>query len=472
MATRRPAIRIFAPLLALAASCSSAAGVSGGPAGELRALTGTHTRVVWVQHDGTDPRADGENLLLMGLDTDDGRGERVIGQPQSWVKPQLTSDGQRIVVSTRPVPGPPEVIVLNWDGSGRRKVADGFALDVWRDAADGTEWVYVGSENVDYDFANVTRVALDAPDRRELVWDKTLVGMDTFQVAPDGRHAGGLWPWPEAGVATLPNAALSLLGQGCWTGLTHARGPLFWYFDGAHRNLTLVDVDAAHRWVVNINNPPGFDGAEVYHPRWSNHPRFLVMTGPYNQGGDNQARTGGPQTEVYVGRFSQDFSTVEAWARATTNDRGDSLPDVWMDLNGTPHAMVPSGPIGPPGARAGVTTGAGTPADAGRLVVNVRLTRPGPVPTPESILPYRNALVVNEYEVMDVVEGSYPESTILIAQWAIRDGRTLPDARKLAGTAYTLTVNRYDAHPELEGERLISDRETSGRPLYYDVRID
>jgi predicted small lipoprotein YifL len=51
--------------------------LSGLPA-DVRALTGAHTRVVWVQSDGTDPRAQGEELVLMGLDTDDGLGERVI----------------------------------------------------------------------------------------------------------------------------------------------------------------------------------------------------------------------------------------------------------------------------------------------------------------------------------------------------------------------------------------------------------
>jgi hypothetical protein len=54
----------------------------------------------------------------------------------------------------------------------------------------------------------------------------------------------------------------------------------------------------------------------------------------------------------------------------------------------------------------------------------------------------------------------------------IRDSRLLPGARRLAGAAFTLTIDRYDAHPELEGERLISDRETSGLPLYYDRRVD
>ena len=43
-----------------------------GPSGEVRNLTGAHTRVVWVQQDGTDPLAAGDNLVLMGFDTEDG----------------------------------------------------------------------------------------------------------------------------------------------------------------------------------------------------------------------------------------------------------------------------------------------------------------------------------------------------------------------------------------------------------------
>jgi hypothetical protein len=42
-----------------------------------------------------------------------------------------------------------------WDGSGLRRLAKGFALAVWEDPADGKEWVHVGSEHKDYDFAKV-----------------------------------------------------------------------------------------------------------------------------------------------------------------------------------------------------------------------------------------------------------------------------------------------------------------------------
>ena len=70
---------------------------------------------------------------------------------------------------------------------------------------------------------------------------------------------------------------------------------------------------------------------------------------------------------------------------------------------------------------------------------------------------------------MDVIQGRYSEKEIRIAQWAIRDGKVLPGARKTTGSAITLTIERYDAHGELEGERLLSNSEASKLPLYYDV---
>lgn len=462
---------IVAPTLA-AVSCSGTTPSVEGPGAELRALTGGRTRVVWVQGDGSDPRAAGDQLVLMGFDSHDGRGERVIlGTPASYVKPMLTPRGDRIVFSTRAVPGPPEVFVVNWDGTGLQTLTSGFALDLWEHPEHGSDWVYIGTDNDEFEFATVSRFPIDAPDQREVVWNKAPVGLDGFRVSADGRHASGLVPWPDAMLVELPNGSMTKLGEGCWTSLIDARGPLFWYFDGAHRNVTMVDVDTGARWMVNINHADGFDGAEVFHPRWTNHPRFLTISGPYNQGGPNQARTGGPQVEVYVGRFSEDFTRVEAWARATNNSGGDSMPDVWIDLADSPYPRRPGGPIGPPHAITAVGGTTGGPAgagEAGRVVLSARLAEPGPVPTPEAILPYRHALVVHEYDVVEVLQGTYTEPSIQIAQWAIRDSRVLAGARKLAGAAATLTVERYDAHAELEGERLISDG-SSTLPLYYDV---
>ncbi|MBI4486504.1 MAG: hypothetical protein HY655_10880 [Acidobacteria bacterium] len=464
-------------LLLVLATCSSSPQTLEGPAAEIRALTGARTRVVWVQGDGTRGSAEGDRLILMGFDTDDGRGERVIlGERRSYVKPLLTPRSDRIIFSSRPGPQGPETFIVSWDGTGLRRLAKGFALAVWQNPADGREWVYIGTDNEGnepYDFRTVTRVRIDAPSSGELVWNKTMVSSDTFQVSADGRLAAGLFPWPEAGVAELPNRSWRKLGEGCWTALSDAGSRLFWYFDGAHRNLTVVDLDADTRWVVNINQAPGFGNAEVYHPRWSNHPRFLTLSGPYNQGGDNQVRSGGAQTEVYLGRFSADLSRVEAWARVTHNFGGDSYPDVWIDRNRSPYPVRTRPPVSPAGSADGARAapGSGTPGGAGseRLVVQARLIDLGAIPLPKAIAPYRHALVVNGYEIVNVLEGAYGARKALVAQWAIRDGRVLAAARKTVGTVYRLTLEPYDAHPELEGERLVMDSDAPGLRLYYEV---
>jgi hypothetical protein len=461
---------VVAALAVSLASCSRSTETVDGPGAEVRALTGAHTRAVWVQSEINDPDAAGDQLVLMGFDSQDGKGERVIlGERSSRTMPRFTPRGNRIVYSTRIDPGPSEIFVVNFDGTGLRKLADGFAIALWSNPADGSDWVYAGADREKFQFATITRFPIDAPDRRELVWNTTPVSFEGFGVTPDGRYLSGMFPWPAAGVADVAGKTWKKLGEGCYTSLCYARGPLFWYFDGAHRNVTIVDVDAGTRWMVNINNAPGFEGAEVSHPRWTNHPRFLTLTGPYNQGGRNQSRTGGKQTEVYIGRFSADFSMVEAWARVTNNASGDSHPDVWIDASSA-YPRRPTGPVGPANVAGAGSAGAGAqPAASGRLVVNVRLKRAGPIPTPQAILPYRHALVVNEYDVVEVGAGTYAGREIHIAQWAIRDGAVLAEARKAPGAAFTLMVDRYDAHGELEGERLISDSATSAMPLYYDV---
>jgi len=467
-------------LLAVASACSNpaetvdapaSASSPAGPGAEVRKFTGAATKVVWVQSDGSDPFAAGDQLVLMGLDTEDGKGERVIlGAKQSYVKPLLTPRGDRILFSTRPQGTGPEVFVVKWDGTGMKRLAKGFALTLWQNPLDGSEWVYVGTDNKGYDFATVSRFPIDDPSKSELVWNKTPVSGDTFQVSADGRFAAGLFPWPKAGIAELPNKSWEQMGDGCWTAMTTARGPIFWYFDGSHRNLTLVDSRTKKRWTVPINQAPGFQNPEVYHPRWTNHPRFIAMSGPYNQGGANQVRSGGAQTEIWLGRFSDDFSRIESWTRATTNSGGDSYPDVWIDSGRSPYPARPSGAIGPATATATPGQTAAAKPSATRVVVEARLTHAGPIPTPQSILPYRHALVVNEYEIGKVGEGQYAPKTIQVAQWAIRDGKVLADARKTPGATARLIVERYDAHPELEGERLIMDLPASELPLYYEIR--
>jgi hypothetical protein len=464
---------IVAAVTISCAACSTSLTMEGPPA-EVRTFTGAHTRVVWVQGDGRDPFAFGDNLVLMGLDTNDGKGERLIRSERgSYVKPMLTPNGNRIVYSSNPEkPGGPEMFVVNFDGSGFKKLGAGVALAVWRDPQDGREWAYVGFDNKESNVGTVSRFIIDNPEGKQLVWNKTLVTRDTFQLSADGKMAVGLFPWPNAGVASLPNGELTKVGDGCWTAMIAAGSPVCWVFDGAHRNLNLFDRSTSRRWMVNINNAPGFGNAEVYHPRWTNHPRFMTISGPYNQGGANQVRSGGRQSEIWLGRFSEDFTGIEAWQRVTHNDGGDSYPDVWIDKARSPYPVRSPRPIGTADRGNNLTSTSAknkSAATASRLVLDARVSAAGPVPTPHSIAPYRHALVATIYDVIKVVEGQYTDQKILVAQLAIRNGQVLPNARKSHAAVVRIVVERYDAHPELEGERLIVASDAPNMPLYYEL---
>ena len=304
------------------AAANAPASAPAGPADEVRKFTGAPTKVAWVQSDGSDPFAAGNQLVLMGLSTEDGKGERVIlGTRQSYVKPLLTPRGDRIVFSTRPQDGGPEMFVVNWDGIGAETARKGLrARGLGR--SDGRQCLGVRRHRQQRQELRLRRPCCAFRStlrrKRELVWNKTLVSADTFQRLgrrPVRRGTLSLAPRRRRRTAEqVPGT----LGDGCWTAMTTARGPLLWYFDGAHRNVTMVDVDTSKRWMVNINRRRDSRTPRSTIPRWTNHPRFLALTGPYNQGGANQVRSGGKQSEVYLGRFSADFSRIEAWARVTT----------------------------------------------------------------------------------------------------------------------------------------------------------
>ncbi len=451
----------------------------------------TRARVVWIQDmgDGRDVDTLGSNLRLMGLDTGDGKGERAILGTGNYAKPLITPRGDRVVYTDRIRK---KVYVVNWDGSGLRELFGGFGLALWRDPRDGREWIYYGFEEMQeggWTCPAVYRTLLDRPGTGELVWDRAPVNVDSFQLSADGRIAGGNFPWPAGGVAELPNKSLKIFTKGCWTALTTVKGhPFYWIFDGSHRNLTIFDLQNNKRWQVNINSAPGIDGHEVYHPRWSNDPRIMAMTGPYKVGsGANRIMGGGREVEIYIGRFNADLTKIESWWQATRNDRADFLPDVWVAPveGGKKESAGVSGAkktekkkssegIALKKAKPGPTTAAsGRPApqkEIKRLVVEARLTDLSVIPAPQDIAPYRRALLANGYEVVRVVSGSYRQKKIMAAHWVIEEGQVLKDAIREKGKTYRMVLERYDEHPELEGERLVMDSDEFKLILFYELR--
>lgn len=314
-----------------------AAGARADVSAELRVLTGAHSRIVWVRDMGTgiDLFARSNQLRLIGLDTDDGRGEReILPGPGSFNRPLITPTGRQIVFSDylKKI-----VCVVNWDGTGLRAVCKGVAAGLWMDAATRTEWVYVQAgppEEKDFRNNPLYRVRLDDPKVVEEVWTKGPSNPDEFQVSPDGKTAISLFPWPHVAVIRMPNESLTEVGQGCCPSMSPDNGDLIFHLIGDHRHLIFYELSKGRKWQVQVNTAPGIEGFEIYHPRWSNRTRYVVMTGPYRG-------QGGASANVYVGQLDPALERFDQWVQITADPRGDFYPDLWVNP-GAPAAAVPA----------------------------------------------------------------------------------------------------------------------------------
>jgi hypothetical protein len=104
------------------------------------------------------------------------------------------------------------------------------------------------------------------------------------------------------------------------------------------------------------------------------------------------------------------------------------------------------------------------------LELRARLVARSRTPTLDEISPYRRALFVLEYEVEEVLRGSYDRPRIRVAHWAILDGETQPAAAARPGRRARLVVEPFAANPQLESVYLADTLEKGVRlPLFYAV---
>ena len=308
---------------------------NGSPAtsnGEaVEKFTGGHTRAVWVTDaHNKDSFAERNELQLVGYDSRDGKGERIIcAERANYYRPLITPDGQRIVFSNRQTR---KIYIVKWDGSHPRLLKEpGCATEVWRDPDTGKTWVYYQESLEDFT-KPVRRFLIDEPDKLETVWSSSVVqALPSFQISRDGKMAASTFPWPSSGVAELPNVAWRKHRDGCWPSMAPDDSYLSWTFDGPHRNLILTRAGGEESWTINVSGAPGVNDFEVYHPRWSNDVRYMVMTGPYTAG-DKKIKLwdGADGVEIYIGKFNKDFRGMDGWLKLTKSRVGEFFPDLWI----------------------------------------------------------------------------------------------------------------------------------------------
>jgi hypothetical protein len=307
----------------------------------VRALTGASTRIVWSRQQsgcedfvGITP-----DFTLMAFDCDDGGERAVFDTLAAYCCPIITPTGDRIVYTDAVAW---EAHVVNWDGTGDQVLAPGFALTVWKDPATGTEWTYVRPERTgvwNCKSRPVTRHPIDDPSSSELVWDRSSVTRNWFRLSPDGTCAAACAPWPMTGLVTLPNGEFVEFDRGCWGDIAPDDSHRVWVFDGDHRHVKVYDKTGALLHRLHLNGGPGINGWEVYHPRWSNNPRFVTVTGPFSNNSDkvftekdrnNWIKNGGYNVELYIGRLSPQLTEAEEWVKLTSNKKADFFGDAWI----------------------------------------------------------------------------------------------------------------------------------------------
>lgn len=89
-----------------------------------------------------------------------------------------------------------------------------------------------------------------------------------------------------------------------------------------------------------------------------------------------------------------------------------------------------------------------------RIVAEVNLLATSKTPTPDQIAPYRNALVINEYEVVSVREGTLDAPKIRVAEWGLWDTKPAkswmfrPDRFR----NQLILLEPFESNPQMERE--------------------
>jgi hypothetical protein len=107
-----------------------------------------------------------------------------------------------------------------------------------------------------------------------------------------------------------------------------------------------------------------------------------------------------------------------------------------------------------------------------QVEVAAKLIAKSAVPTLAEIRPYREALVVCKYEVTRVLRGNLRDKEVLVAQWALLDGRPQPVATLQPGAAVQMVLEPWTDNPQLRRfvckDGFDGDRELA-LPRYYDA---
>jgi hypothetical protein len=92
------------------------------------------------------------------------------------------------------------------------------------------------------------------------------------------------------------------------------------------------------------------------------------------------------------------------------------------------------------------------------------------IPTLDEISPYRQALVVFDYEIDRTIEGGLERGAVRVAHWAFLDRKLQPATERTTGQHYRLQLEPFDGNPQLEAQYVADTLpERHDLELFYDL---
>ncbi len=298
---------------------------------------GRRIKIVWAQSAtaGTaDIAAQGQDLLLVGLDSKDGKGPRpLLPSLRNIFKPLLSPDGSEVVFTDR-FPEP-HILSVNWQSGEISDLGPGVAVATWAEAGVPIPWIYA-LEEIDQAARGglmgkrLVRFTRANPTDREIIWTQTPMDADGFQLSRDATHASGLLPSPEASILTLPDGKATKLASASWPMLAPDNSYVISTLDPEQSTLTLRAPQQDEPWNIIANT----SGGRIWHPRWSNNPGVIAFTGPYPIAPNHPTFKDNPHSlggEIFIARMGASATQLLSVVQVTHNDRGDVYPDVWVE---------------------------------------------------------------------------------------------------------------------------------------------
>ena len=238
--------------------------------------------------------------------------------------------------------------------------------------------------------------------------------------------------------------------RGCEPYFSHDGRFGFWV-EGAGGPIQSIELQTGRTSTILAHKDPRIPGVQryAYFPMVSRDSRMLAFGA--SPGDHDHFRS---NYDIFVAPVDpRSLQLVGRPMRMTSNSRSDRYPDVHVETLDLVRWKKDAPPI--PLPLRGVAPSPRPPSAGGPLTVRAELQVCSRPPTLKEISPYREALIVCEWSVSEVLQGdseSAPPGTRLrVTHWALRDGARLPITFATPGYRADLHLEPVNRSAQFEG---------------------